>query len=115
MKLTCPWYIWQEQLELMSQWASVQSPVLVKLYGLSLNSPLGLVMELLPLGPLDAYLQHNSSRVKEVDLVEAANYLATALWNLVSYIHGLLEASPPLIIFCKILNKTISILECLDD
>lgn len=88
----------------MSQWASVQSPVLVRLYGLSLNSPLGMVMELLPLGPLDAYLQHNSPRIKEVDLVEAANYLATALWNLVSYVRA--NPRPQ---FGKIVNRLISV------
>ncbi|KAG8281420.1 Tyrosine-protein kinase jak2 [Homalodisca vitripennis] len=80
----------EEQLELLGQWASVHSPALVRLYGITLNSPLGMVMELLPLGPLDSYLRHQSMHVKEVDLVEAANYLATALWNLeeAGVVHG---------------------------
>lgn len=69
---------------MMGNWASVQSPAIVRLYGVTLNRPLGMVMEYLPFGPLDVYLKQNGSILKEVDLVEAANYLATALWNLVN-------------------------------
>lgn len=75
----------QEQLILMGQWASVQSLAVVRLFGLTLCNPRGFVMELLPLGPLDTYLSEQAGQVMEVDLVEAANYLATALWNLVRY------------------------------
>lgn len=70
---------------MMGHWASIQSPAIVRLYGMTLNSPLSMVMEHLPYGPLDTYLQSNGQFLKDVDLVEAANYLATALWNLVIY------------------------------
>lgn len=41
-------------------------------------------MEYFKLGPLDHYLQVNKNIVKEVDLIEAASNLASALWHLVS-------------------------------
>uniref|UniRef100_A0A1B6DNP3 non-specific protein-tyrosine kinase n=2 Tax=Clastoptera arizonana TaxID=38151 RepID=A0A1B6DNP3_9HEMI len=79
-----------ELLEMMGHWSSIQSPAIVRIYGITLNSPLGMVLEYLPFGPLDVYLQMNGRYLKEVDLVEAANYLATALWNLeeVGIVHG---------------------------
>ncbi|XP_023229778.1 tyrosine-protein kinase JAK2-like [Centruroides sculpturatus] len=45
-------------------------------------SPLCFVMEYLPLGRLDLYLRENNQALKQVDLVEAANYIARALWYL---------------------------------
>lgn len=42
-----------------------------------------MVMEYFPMGPLDKYLQNNKKLIKEVDLVEAATYLANALWLMV--------------------------------
>lgn len=53
--------------------------------GIVLANPLTLVMEYLALGPLDEYLQANKDDIQEVDLVEAATYLAKALWYLVSF------------------------------
>ncbi|XP_067143590.1 tyrosine-protein kinase JAK2-like [Centruroides vittatus] len=45
-------------------------------------SPLCFVMEYLPLGRLDLYLRENNQALQQVDLVEAANYIARALWYL---------------------------------
>lgn len=45
-------------------------------------SPLCFVMEYLPLGRLDLYLKENSQILQQVDLVEATNYIARALWYL---------------------------------
>ena len=42
-----------------------------------------MLLELVKLGPLDAYLRNNSQNVKSIDLVEAAACLATAVWHLV--------------------------------
>ena len=43
-----------------------------------------MVMEYLSLGPLDIYLREHKTSIKQVDLVEAGAFLATALWHLVS-------------------------------
>lgn len=56
----------------------------MKLYGVTLCNPVAMVMEYLPLGPLDVYLKDNRARIKEVTLVEASTYLANALYYLVS-------------------------------
>jgi len=42
-----------------------------------------MVMEYLSLGPLDVYLKEHKHSLKQVDLVEAGAFLATALWHLV--------------------------------
>uniref|UniRef100_T1IKG8 non-specific protein-tyrosine kinase n=1 Tax=Strigamia maritima TaxID=126957 RepID=T1IKG8_STRMM len=54
---------------------------IVSMYGMVINPPM-IVMEYLPLGPLDSYLTSHCAELKEVDLVEAATYLAKALWYL---------------------------------
>nr|XP_018902060.1 PREDICTED: tyrosine-protein kinase hopscotch [Bemisia tabaci] len=73
-----------EFLGLANKWVFLDSSCIVKCYGVTLSNPAALVLEHLPLGPLDEYLQDcaNRSTIKEVDLVEAATYLATALWHL---------------------------------
>jgi hypothetical protein len=48
----------------------------VRHYGIILDSPLSLIVEYLPLGPLDKYLQDHSEDLKVIDLVEAATNLA---------------------------------------
>jgi Janus kinase 2/BCL2-associated athanogene 2 len=73
----------QEFLELAGRWATLQSNAIVKLYGVTLSSPLAMVMEYLSLGPLDVYLKEHKHSLKQVDLVEAGAFLATALWHLV--------------------------------
>lgn len=54
------------------------------MYGLTAAPAVGMLMELVKYGPLDAYLRNNSPEtIKTVDMVEAAACLATALWHLV--------------------------------
>jgi len=56
-----------------------------RLYGVTLAPSIGMLLELVKLGPLDKYLRSNSSQsIKTVDLVEASTCLATALWHLVN-------------------------------
>ena len=50
-------------------------------YGIILNNSLSLIMECLPLGPLDRYLQ--ATNVQLIDLIEAATNLANAVFYLV--------------------------------
>lgn len=59
-----------------------RSQVIVSAVGIILHNPIALVLESLPLGSLDEYLQNNASDLEEVDLLEATTYLATALWYL---------------------------------
>lgn len=55
-----------------------------RLYGLTVAPAVGMLMELVKLGPLDAYLRDTSPQtIKTVDMVEATACLATALWHLV--------------------------------
>lgn len=77
----CDQYL-KEFMELAHQWAFLSSNAIVRLYGITLKSPISLVMEYVKLGPLDVYLRENKSLMKPVDLVEAASYLASALWHL---------------------------------
>jgi len=46
---------------------------------------IGMLLELVNLGPLDKYLCSNSKSVLTVDMVEATVCLATALWHLVNF------------------------------
>jgi hypothetical protein len=60
-------------------------PTLVTVHGATLvtqGNPMALVMEYLPLGPLDKYLMSSKQQVGKEDLVEAATALARALWYL---------------------------------
>lgn len=66
-----------------SQFAFVNCECIINIIGVTLH-PMLLVMEYLPLGPLDRYLKKNKNILKKVDLVEAATYLARALWFLKS-------------------------------
>ncbi|XP_064122665.1 tyrosine-protein kinase hopscotch-like [Macrobrachium nipponense] len=68
-------------LVMMNEVAFVNCECIVSILGVTLT-PLALVMEYLPLGPLDKYLQAQRAHMKEVELVEAATYLARALWYL---------------------------------
>lgn len=81
-------FFFKEFLSLTSRWAFVNSNAVVKFFGLTLSSPISMVTEYLSLGQLDHYLENvdNHIPVKEVDLVEAATYLANALWYLVRII-----------------------------
>ncbi|XP_015172181.1 PREDICTED: tyrosine-protein kinase hopscotch isoform X2 [Polistes dominula] len=73
----------KEFLELAGKWSQLRSSALVRLYGLTVTPTIGMLLELVGAGPLDAYLSNPSSpSVKTVDMVEAAACLATALWHL---------------------------------
>ncbi|XP_014602066.1 PREDICTED: tyrosine-protein kinase hopscotch isoform X2 [Polistes canadensis] len=73
----------KEFLELAGKWSQLRSGALVRLYGLTVTPTIGMLLELVGTGPLDAYLSNISSpSVKTVDMVEAAACLATALWHL---------------------------------
>lgn len=80
----------QEFLDIASQCIFWQCETIIAMYGLILSNPLALVCEHLPLGPLDAYLHNKSSMIQEIDLVEAATYLANAVWYLEEHgmVHG---------------------------
>lgn len=72
------------------KWAFLNSSCVVRLLGVLINSPVSLVMEDIPFGPLDAYLRENRQVMKTIDLVEACANLASALWHLEerNMIHG---------------------------
>lgn len=74
----------QELLDLAGSWACLQSNSIVKLFGITLRGPVSMVSEYLQYGPFDAYLRERKNCMKDVDLVEAGTYVASALWHLVS-------------------------------
>lgn len=61
----------------------LKSSAIVRLIGVVLSSSIAMVMEYFPLGSLDVYLQQNKNIIEEIDLVEAATYIANAMWHLV--------------------------------
>jgi len=63
---------------------------IVRTYGIILDSPLSVIFEYLPLGPLDQYLQQCQDDLEVIDLVEAATNLAKALFYLEEnkFVHG---------------------------
>lgn len=71
-----------EFLRMVNDCAFWHSETIVVTYGVMLANPLALITEYFPLGALDFYLQLNRSKLQEIDLVEAATYLANALWYL---------------------------------
>ncbi|EZA58280.1 hypothetical protein DMN91_006513 [Ooceraea biroi] len=73
----------KEFLTLTGKWSQLRSSALVRLYGVTVDPSIGMLFELVKLGPLDKYLRSNPvEAIKEVDLVEATTCLATALWHL---------------------------------
>jgi len=77
-------------LSLSKRWSSVSSSAVVRLFGLCVDTPTALVSEYFALGPLDAYLRTNKDKVSFSNLVEAATFIATALWDMetASLVHG---------------------------
>lgn len=69
-------------MELAGHWAFLQSNSIVRLYGITLRSPVSMVLEQVRLGPLNTFLRNNRAIIKTVDLIEAASNLASALWHL---------------------------------
>ncbi len=61
-----------------------QCESLLTLRGIVLVNPLALVLDWMPLGPLDAYLKENVLHVEVTELIEAASHIAKAVWFLVS-------------------------------
>ncbi|XP_077293855.1 tyrosine-protein kinase hopscotch [Arctopsyche grandis] len=72
------------------EWAFLKSPVLVRLYGIMLRSPVAMIMEYLHLGSLDVYLRKHTNDIQPEELMQAAASLATALWYLAEHgiVHG---------------------------
>ncbi|KAK6642747.1 hypothetical protein RUM43_004249 [Polyplax serrata] len=79
-----------ELLDLAGSWACLQSNSIVKLFGITLRGPVSMVSEYLQYGPFDAYLRERKNCMKDVDLVEAGTYVASALWHLeeCGIVHG---------------------------
>lgn len=76
-----------EFMKLADQWAKLDLQEIIKLYGVTLNQPISLVLESVEYGPLDEFLRTKKkmSQLKTVCLVEAAYSLAKALHYLVIY------------------------------
>ncbi|XP_014232207.1 tyrosine-protein kinase hopscotch [Trichogramma pretiosum] len=80
-----------EFLKLAQKWGQLRSSALVRLYGVTLSPSVGMLLELVKLGPLDVYLRTNPPQSISIsDLVEAAASLTTAVWHLEEngVIHG---------------------------
>lgn len=65
----------------------MSSSAVVRLFGLCVDIPTALVSEYFELGPLDAYLRTNKDKISFSNLVEAATFIATALWDMVILIN----------------------------
>lgn len=68
---------------MIERWATLRSSAVVRLLGVTLGRNVSMVTEFYSLGPLDIYLQKHKNDLEEVDLVEAATYIASALWHMV--------------------------------
>ncbi|GAB6032184.1 hypothetical protein CHUAL_010831 [Chamberlinius hualienensis] len=81
---------YDEFLQMANSCVFWHDETIVSFYGITLYNPLALVMEYLPLGSLDIYLQSHRNDIQSVDLVEAAVYLGKALWYLEerNVVHG---------------------------
>jgi serine/threonine protein kinase len=71
-----------EFLKTVSQWTHLRNDSIVVCKGITLNSPLSIVLEYFPIGPLDLFLKKNEPKLKTVDLIESVSCLARALWFL---------------------------------
>ncbi|XP_014205005.1 tyrosine-protein kinase hopscotch [Copidosoma floridanum] len=81
----------REFLKLQAKWGQLRSSALVRLYGFTLIPSLGMLLELINLGPLDAYLRESPEQIiKTIDMVDAAACLTSALWYLENhnFVHG---------------------------
>ncbi len=70
---------------MIGRWAFVNVGTVVKFHGITISNPVSIVMEYLPLGPLDVYLANEKNRpqISVLNLTEAAVSLANALYYLV--------------------------------
>ena len=80
----------QEFLKTVSEWTHLRNDSIVVCRGVTLCSPLSILLEYLPIGPLDAFLMTNKTTLKRVDLIESISYLSRALWYLYdnNVVHG---------------------------
>lgn len=80
----------QEFLRTVAQWTHLRNDSIVICRGITLWSPLSMLLEYLPLGPLDEFLKANKEMLKETNLIECTAYLSRALWFLSekSVVHG---------------------------
>lgn len=77
-------------IELANKWACVQSSSIVRLYGITLNSPTAMVLEYLPYGPFDDFLRTKEKTITILHLKKVAASLTRALWDLseAGIVHG---------------------------
>ncbi|XP_014245974.2 uncharacterized protein LOC106664605 [Cimex lectularius] len=89
----------QEFLQMMNKWTFLKSNTIVRLLGITIF-PVAMVTEYYPLGCLDDYLQKYKDDIREVDLVEAAAFIAKALWHLEGegIVHGYLRCHKVLVV-----------------
>lgn len=72
-------------MDLAGHWADLQSNTVIRMFGITLTGQISIVTEYVRHGPLNQYLQKHKGTVKQVDLIEAAANLASALWHLVCF------------------------------
>lgn len=65
-------------------WSHLNSTTIIKTYGVTLCNQISMISEYIKLGSLDVYLKKHKTVLKDVDLIQAASNLASALWYLVS-------------------------------
>jgi Janus kinase 2 len=83
-------------MSLTDKWCKLDSNEIVRMYGVTLQQPIGMVMESVNLGPLDVFLRERSrDQVGFVCLVDAAYTLVRALHYLQErkIIHGRIRCS----------------------
>lgn len=75
---------------LIYSWCFLDCASIVKLFGVTFWNPVSMICEALPYGALDMYLLNNVKSMQEVDLVQAATCLSSALWYLTDagIVHG---------------------------
>ncbi|CAG7733213.1 unnamed protein product [Allacma fusca] len=80
----------KEFLEMADHCVLWQCDSLVALRGIVLGHPQAMVLDWMPLGPLDGYLKDNALFPENVELIEAAGQIAKALWFLEDHgiVHG---------------------------
>ena len=80
---------YQHTLDRANEWFNIKSDVIVKFFGLTC-SPLSLILEHVPYGPLDEYLKEHRTKLNTCSLVEISTYAAKALYYLdeMGLVHG---------------------------
>lgn len=73
-------------ISLANTWSRIQSPHIIKLFGLTLERPFIIVMEYSKYGPLNEFLRHNKAKVSVCQLVDIVHSLVRGIVYLVCYI-----------------------------